>query len=198
MNQTATVIKPLVKQSIDWIASLKTNEHQTLKQIYSTYRSSCAALIRRKYQLTEDESKEIFQLSVIILYDNIMSSKLEELHYDLKNYILGIAHNKVYELYRRKKREQKLKNETLIRCYLLSESEDSSVSEELIAKLQNALQKIGDPCSHILQLFYYKDYSLSDITTLLDYKNVNTTKNLKYKCIKRLQKAIAFSSTHKS
>ncbi len=198
MNQTATVIKPLVKQSIDWIASLKTNEHQTLKQIYSTYRSSCAALITRKYQLTEDESKEIFQLSVIILYDNIMSSKLEELHYDLKNYILGIAHNKVYELYRRKKREQKLKNETLIRCYLLSESEDSSVSEELIAKLQNALQKIGDPCSHILQLFYYKNYSLSDITTLLDYKNVNTTKNLKYKCIKRLQKAIAFSSTHKS
>lgn len=191
MSQTATIIKPIAHPSIDWIGSLKANEHKTLKQIYSTYRSSCTSVIRSKYQITEDESKEIFQLSIIILYDNIMSSKLEEVHYDLKNYILGIAHNKVFELYRQKKRDQKLRKESLLHCYFLSESNESPVSEVLIAKLQKAINTIGDPCRHILQLFYYKNYSLSDITTLLDYKNVNTTKNLKYKCIKRLQKAIA-------
>jgi len=33
--------------------------------------------------------------------------------------------------------------------------------------------------------------SMDDITSLMGYKNRDTTKNLKYKCIKRLQKAIS-------
>lgn len=196
MSQTASSIKPISHTTIDWITSLKTNEHQTLKLIYSKYRTVCTSQIRTKYQLTEDESKEIFQLSVIILYDNIISSKLLELQYDLKSYLLGIAHNKVFELYRRKKREQKLKDESLLQCYFLTESEDSQVSEIVVSKLNSALTHLGDPCKHILQLFYYKNYSLSDITSLLNYKNVNTTKNLKYKCIKRLQKAIAIANVN--
>jgi len=158
--------------------------------IYSKYRTPCSLFIQNKYHISEDESKEIFQLSIIILYDKIISSKLTELHCDLKNYILGIAHNKVYELYRRKKRDQKLKDASLLHCLFASDPEESEAFELIVLKLNQALNKIGDPCRHILQLFYYKKLSLSDITVLLDYKNVNTTKNLKYKCINRLKKAI--------
>lgn len=195
MSQTATTIKPLSSQSIDWISSLKTNENKTLKLVYSKYREPCTSFIQNKYHITEDESREIFQLSIIILYDKIISSKLTELHCDLKNYILGIAHNKVYELYRRKKRDQKLKDATLMQCLFSTEPEESEAFELLVSKLNQALNKIGDPCRHILQLFYYKKVSLSDITVLLDYKNVNTTKNLKYKCINRLKKTMAIQNT---
>lgn len=192
MSQTATTIDLFSKPTIDWISCLKSNENKTLKLIYKKYRSKCTTLIQNKYHISEEESKEIFQLSIIILYDKIISSKLTELHSDLKNYILGIAHNKVYELYRRKKRDQKLKNVSLIQSFLLTESEESEELERLITKLNRALNKIGDPCRHILHLFYYNKYSLADITNLLKYKNVNTTKNLKYKCVQRLKKEIDY------
>ena len=53
--------------------------------------------------------------------------------------------------------------------------------------MNQAMTGLGDPCRSILQLFYYKRMSMEDITALMGYKNAATTKNLKYKCLKRLQ-----------
>jgi len=54
--------------------------------------------------------------------------------------------------------------------------------------VERCLHLLGDPCKSLLELYYYKRLSMAEITEAMEYKNVDTTKNLKYKCIKRLRK----------
>lgn len=190
MIQTANFIQKKKSQHKDWISMMKENENKALKLIYTNYRKECIYDIQRKHQLSHEEAKEIFQVSIIIFYDNIICGKLTHLHSNIKNYILGIAHRKILESFRRQKRENQLREKSILQYFLHEEEEMNEELSNMVKKLNVALHSIGDPCKYILQLFYYKRFTISDITLLLGYKNDNTTKNLKYKCIQRLKKKL--------
>lgn len=67
------------------------------------------------------------------------------------------------------------------------EENEKLILEEQLSAAQIALEMLGDPCRSLLHLYYYQNLNMEDITTLLGYKNTDTTKNQKYKCLKRLQ-----------
>ena len=66
--------------------------------------------------------------------------------------------------------------------------EELNRKEEDLQMVERCLHLLGDPCKTLLELYYYKRLSMAEITEAMEYKNVDTTKNLKYKCIKRLRK----------
>jgi len=47
---------------------------------------------------------------------------------------------------------------------------------------------LGDACQQILRLFYFMKKSMEEITGIMGYKNADTVKNQKYKCMQRLKK----------
>lgn len=173
---------------MDWINDIKTNENEALRKIYQQYRGSCVSWIGREWNISGEDAIEIFQLSVVILYDNVITGKLSQLNSDIKSYLYSIARNKARELVRKNKREQSLKDQHPIVSYVSSEIDDKAILEENINKANQALEELGDPCKSLLQLFYYKQMRMDDIVTLMGYKNRDTVKNQKYKCLKRLQK----------
>lgn len=173
---------------MDWISYIKENENQALKDIYSAHRASCLSWLRSSYSISEEDAKEIFQSSIIILYDNVMTNKLKELTVSLKSYLFSIAKNKAREHFR--KVGKMVDGE---KHQLVSSDNGIEVKQKLEAKINKvnlALQRIGDPCKSLLQLYYYKRFSMTEIGTLMGYKNSDTVKNQKYKCIKRLQKIL--------
>ena len=176
----------------DWIDKLKTSENKTLKEIYLNHRKPFTSHIIKKYDLLEEEAKEIFQLSVIVFYDNVMTGKLTTLSVNLKSYLMGIAHNKIHELYRVKQKEVKCKSAfaSMISTIMHPGTEQNDIARTRINSIVEAIQQIGDPCRSILELFYYKNRSIKDITLHFNYKNENTTKSLKYKCVQRIKKYI--------
>ena len=58
---------------MNWISYIKNDEDRALRDIYTTHRSACISWLKSSYTLTEEDAKEVFQDSVIILYDNIMT-----------------------------------------------------------------------------------------------------------------------------
>jgi len=124
---------------------------------------------------------------VVILYDNVISGKLEQLNSNVKSYLFGICKNKAYELYRAQKKTSVTDKFPTIRSYVMEGVSEKEELEERIDEMTIALNRLGDPCRLLLQLFYYKKKSMEEITAMMQYKNAATTKNLKYKCIKRLQ-----------
>ncbi|NNF32573.1 MAG: hypothetical protein HKN68_00580, partial [Saprospiraceae bacterium] len=64
---------------MDWIAYIKQDENNALKEVYKTHRDACEMWLRSKYQVTHEEAREIFQSTIIILYDNVMTGKLTRL-----------------------------------------------------------------------------------------------------------------------
>ncbi|MCO6463570.1 MAG: sigma-70 family RNA polymerase sigma factor [Saprospiraceae bacterium] len=171
----------------DWISKIKTDENQALSEIYRLLREDTIMWLQRDFGLSVIDAEDIFQVSVVILYDNVITGKLTELTSSLMTYVGRIARNKSMELIRKKKKMQL----SDISSELLSDhvlyQQDEITNEEQINLINHALESLGDPCKSILVKFYYQNKKIEEITSELQYKNADTTKNLKYKCLKRLQ-----------
>lgn len=172
---------------MDWITEIKTDENAALRQLYAAYKDECIGWLTSKGNVQLADAKEIFQTAVVILYDNVMSGKLTELNSNIKSYLIGICKNKSYELFRAHKKTSTTDEFPTLSSYIMEGIEVKVELEEKIDALTAALNRLGDPCRLMLQLFYYKKMSMDQITAHMAYKNTSTTKNLKYKCIKRLQ-----------
>ena len=170
---------------MDWILKIKTNENEALKEIYVLCREDCLTWLQKDFGCTQDDALDVFQMSVLIMYDNVMKGKLNALSANIKTYLFGIAKNKALELLRDKKNTT-TDDISMIVHYVVQDNEEN-VLEHQISTALNALDQLGDPCKSILQLYYYHDMKMEEITEKMGYKNADTTKNQKYKCLKRLQ-----------
>jgi RNA polymerase sigma factor (sigma-70 family) len=69
--------------------------------------------------------------------------------------------------------------------------EDINVHQEREAhyeQLNEALEKIGEPCKSLIKAFYHEDKSMAQIAADFGYTNPDNAKTQKYKCLNRLRK----------
>ena len=173
---------------MDWISYIRNDEDQALRDIYTHHRKTCISWLKSTYSISEDDSKEIFQSSVIQVYDNVMTGKLDKLTSGIKSYLFSVAKNKAREFLR--KSGKQINHDRFRSIYNENGIEEKKVLESKIKVVEDILYSMGDPCKSILQLFYYKRYSMTEVGIKLGYKNSDTVKNQKYKCLKRLQKLL--------
>jgi len=168
------------------LEKIQKGDMSALADIYSEYRMEFISWLKKNYSCDDESAQDIYQASMLSLYENILLKKLTDLSSSLKTYLFGIGKNKARELQRLHSKEIKLKELYSIEDH--SDEEDKELKEKNINSLAEALEKLGDPCRKLLKLFYFQQKALDEITELLKYKNTETTKNIKYKCILRLRK----------
>jgi DNA-directed RNA polymerase specialized sigma24 family protein len=59
--------------------------------------------------------------------------------------------------------------------------------EEESEDLRNAMNQLSEGCRKVLVLFYYRRYTIEAIMHTLNYKNENTAKANKSRCLKKLR-----------
>jgi RNA polymerase sigma-70 factor (ECF subfamily) len=79
--------------------------------------------------------------------------------------------------------------EAFLRKQIVDEPDEPEY-EESFQLARRALQKLGDPCRKLIELFYYEKKSITEIADEMDYKNPETAKNQKCKCMARLRKLV--------
>jgi len=134
-----------------------------------------------------DEAKDIFQQSIVVFYENVRSGKLTHISTKVKTYIFSIGKNKLFELIKVKNKRQTQYGDQayLDNYYFYNEVDDDY--EEKLKNVETCLKKMGNPCRHLLEQFYYHKKSMTEISEIMEYKNSETAKTLKYKCLKRLR-----------
>ena len=172
---------------IDWVQEIKTNENKALSKIYTEFREVFIASIRKDNKVSAEEAIELFQTSVIIMYDNIIQGKIDHLD-NIKSYLFTIGKNKAFELFRRKKKQSNFEDISFAHYVAEESNNEKAELEKDIAEMQIILRRMGDPCKTLLELFYFKKLSNSEIASLMEYQNENTVKTKKYKCIQRARK----------
>lgn len=158
-----------------------------LGMVYEEYRSEFIQWITKEFNCSSDDSKDIYQLSILIFYDNVKSGKLEHLVSSIKTYLFGIGKNVAKENMRKAKRNTPINQEKWLKEYLVDEP-DNPVEEAVFGTAKKALEKLGQPCQQLIELFYYEKKSMDQISELMNYKNPETAKNQKCKCMARLRK----------
>ncbi len=143
----------------------------------------------KKQSVAQEEADDFFQEALLVLYDNVRTSKFE-LQSKLSTYLLSICkymwYNKSRKTSRRKTDafgEEVEKLQWVEQDVVFHEQQ-----EQHYEQLESALEELGDPCKTLLEAYYIQDMSMKEITELMEYTNANNAKTQKYKCLNRLKK----------
>lgn len=180
----------------DLITTIRTQGEGALGAVYENYRDEFLLWIVREYKCSLDDAKDIYQLVIMIFYDNVRTGKLQHLVSSVKTYLFGIGKNIARERQRKEKRFVPIAQEKWLKEYLIDEPTDH-LDDGLFSQARIALEKLGQPCQRIVELFYFEKKNMTEISNALGYKNPDTAKNQKCKCMARLRKLfLEETSTH--
>jgi len=171
------------------IEEIKNGNKKELADIYKAHRSEFVSWATRNYQCTTEEARDIYQASIIVFYDNIVKEKLQHLNGSVKTYLFAIGKNKILEL---RRADKKFASEMTTDEFDVEDVKDvESEQKELhLQIIQRCLEKLGDPCKTMLELYYFHNTGLEELAEKLHYKNGDTAKNLKSRCLLRLRELV--------
>ncbi len=173
---------------MDWsslIKKIKSGDYNELELVYKNYREEFIKWIIKSFKCSSDDAKDVYQQTIITLYENIVNDKIQNFNSSIKTYLFAIGKNKFFAETREKHKFQMETDDTINTI-----PEEMNTSIEDMKKLQGvekSLEILGNPCKQILELYYYHKKSMIDIAGTLGLKNPETAKNMKYKCLKRLR-----------
>ena len=115
-----------------------------------------------------------------------MSSNLHLQKSTIKTYLFGVGKNKLFKRLKEHKR--------VLRAAETPESNDyteikleTTVPTSRQLKLVKMLDDISGTCKELLQLFYYRNLTIDEIVELTHYKDGNTVRSHKSRCLKTLK-----------
>ncbi|MEM9548101.1 MAG: sigma-70 family RNA polymerase sigma factor [Bacteroidota bacterium] len=170
------------------VDDFKKNPEKELQKLYSLAKQKCITILIKKFPILASDAEEIFQEGMTILWEKIEKNEFTE--GKLEPYLMGIMKNLGHTRNRQYKKDQNFKQKKSIDRILYSENPLTAYNEERISLVNQALNKMGDPCKKLLDLYFNKQKSTEEIIKIMEYKNANTLKSKKYKCIKRLQNLV--------
>ena len=175
------------------IEEIKNGNNTQLAEIYKAYRSEFVGWASSHYQCGKEEARDIYQASIITLYDNIINEKLLQLNGSVKTYLFAIGKNKIMELRRSDKKfdlTREVQNIDVADPDSHQEESEKQQKEKQLKIVQHCLEKLGEPCRTMLELYYYHETGLDKLAEMLHYKNGDTVKNLKSRCLIRLRELV--------
>lgn len=169
------------------LEKIRNGDKSQLGAIYKAYQSEFIGWLTNQYNCSHEDARDAYQFAIIALYDNIQNNKLNELNSSLKTYLFAIGKHKILEGHKAsvrfvEKEEESIKNIPEVNRW------EEELHEESLQLVEECLEKLGEPCKTLLELYYFHNMSMDEIAQKMSYRNRQTSKNLKYKCINRLRR----------
>ncbi len=170
------------------IDKIKSGDSEALSEVYKQHRQEFCLWLIKHYGSKMDDALEVYQETTIAFYENIVNGKLSELSSSLKTYLFSIGKNKYLSLARKNGRSVSAEGHLELITDDGDELEEVKIKDAQLNMVEASLKKLSDHCRQLLKLYYYDKLSMENIMEKLDYKNANTAKNQKYKCMQQLRK----------
>ncbi|MGB4776429.1 MAG: sigma-70 family RNA polymerase sigma factor [Daejeonella sp.] len=179
-------IKSSVPTDSEVILGILNDSKDILNRLYKSYFPVILQLVLTNNG-NEDDAKDIFQESVIVLYNKVKSGNFE-LSCKLKTFIYSVSRRLWL-----KRLNQQSKNAGRITDFseFLLVEEDIDQHEEKdqqFKQMEHSLTLLGEPCKTIIEDYYMQNKSMQEICEKFGYTNADNAKTQKYKCLQRLKK----------
>lgn len=136
---------------------------------------------------SHDDVADIFQESMIVLFEKSKSPDFE-LNCQIRTYLYSVSKRlwlkRLQQMNRFGRQTEDLESTIPV-------EEDLEVHEKKQADfhmMENAMNKIGEPCKSLLEAYYILKKPMQQIATDFGYTNADNAKTQKYKCLVRLKK----------
>lgn len=171
----------------EYIRAFQADNQALITRFYNEYRSVFLRDLGKFYHiLNADLMAEIYQETVIRLWRNIATNKLTEqtLTTSLAGYLFSIGKYVAQEKFREANKEPIADHEQTLLRVEGPLWEEESAQERAVRK---AVYAMGEPCAPLLTLFYWDKMSWEAIAAKLHYKDAESAKTQKYKCMQKLK-----------
>jgi RNA polymerase sigma factor (sigma-70 family) len=176
------------------IECLQTGDGWAFYYMQRMFFPSVTALIRLQGGSRED-AEDVIMEGIAALLKNIKAGRYEvQDTARLKTYFLRICRNIWVDELKRKKRARPVINledvdlEDLEGGYYDALEEDTMSERQKLVR--NLFYEASGTCQKVLRLFYYENLSHDEIAQLMGYKNPETSKTQKMKCLAKLKVAV--------
>ncbi len=173
-------------QEKDLLEGLVANNTEAIETIYRDNYGAIQAFIIKNNGYPDD-ARDIFQEAMIVLFEKAKSSSFV-LSCQLQTYLYSVCRR----LWLKKLQKQNRFNPSIETLHETVAVEDEigwhEKKDNDFKVMENALQKIGEPCKSLLEAFYIEKKSMPDIAYAFGYTNADNAKTQKYKCLVRLKK----------
>ena len=168
------------------LEGLARSENQAIETIYREHYAMVQAFVLHNSG-NPDEARDLFQEVMIVLFEKVVSGSFE-LQCQLKTYIYSVSRRLWL------KRLQKMQRfsaggedlEEIVSVEEEIESHEKLDTDFLM--MENAMNKIGEPCKSLLNAYYLQKKNMQEIADSFGYTNADNAKTQKYKCLMRLKK----------
>ncbi len=178
--------KDSVPDDSEIILGILNGSKDILERVYKSYFPMILKLIVSNNG-DEDEAKDIFQESIIVLYNKIKCGNFQ-LNSKLNTFIYSVCRRLWL-----KRLSQKGKYSGSLTDFseLVAVDEDLAYhlgKEKQFTQMAEALVLLGEPCKTIIIDYYINNHSMQEICDKFGYTNADNVKTQKYKCLQRLKK----------
>ncbi len=171
-----------------WLQSVLDGDKKALTLLYKAYRKPFVAWLRKYTGCSQETALDIFQDSVIALYENIQFKGFTKFEKSIKNYLFGIGKRIYGSKVSRKKLQTTSLDKQVFETQDLNIGMDQQIELDEQSKIMlQLLKKMPNICRTIIYRFYYQKNSMDEIAEILNYKNGNVVKVKKNKCMKMLK-----------
>lgn len=169
---------------------IKQGDRTALEKIYIENRDSVINWITRKHRCSLEEAKDIYQDAIVIFYNNTVKGKIPEINFSISSYLHEIVRRQFLS---KLKKESKMSRGVLdlIEDQSMQIEEDTQEYQRKMDIVHRAMQELSDTCKKLIELRYFTELTMESICELLGYKNPDTAKNLKYKCMRILRRKVS-------
>lgn len=155
--------------------------------------------LKNRFGIDEDDCKDIFQESFIILYTNILSGKLNDMTASLSTYFTSICKNKALEFLRGAARSVNVDSETSlslldgevktekIEALLALDEGDTALETQKEELVQSIVKDLPSPCNELLWGFYRDNLSMKALAEMFNYSSESSVKVTKHRCCEKFR-----------
>jgi RNA polymerase sigma-70 factor (ECF subfamily) len=169
------------------LGKIQLGDRVFLRQIYERYRSEFGLWVTKNYRCDEDMVADIYQQAFTSLYFNIKEGRLSELTSSIKTYLFAIGKNLIRDHFKISSRRREIMEMAIetdnIDNNIIERYEKSDMKETV----KYLLQRIGEPCKTVLELFYLKGFAMDAIAAEMNYKSEQIAAKRKFICLKQMR-----------
>ena len=181
----------LLKDKSDFELMKLVNQKQSLalEELYNRYIKLVYSFVYKFTQRNEEKTKEIIQLVFLRLWTT--KSKYDEAKGEFVNWLLTITRNVCIDYIRKDRTESvnRLWSEPLHSAKRFEIEDSSNEIENRINtfEIQEAKEKLSQSQKRLIDLFYWRGYTLYEIAEMED-EPLGTVKNRLHQSLKKLRK----------
>lgn len=156
--------------------------HPATKKLYSYFP------VVKKFVLknsgTKQEAEDVFQDALIIFFNKAKRVEFE-LTSTINTYLFSVSRLIWMEELRKKNKQLTTHGFIKEEFYDNDQLQQEVETDAKLKKVQGAVDKLGEKCRQLLEMFYHQKKSMKDIAKSLGFATEKVAKNQKYRCIEK-------------